>query len=196
MMFRFDREIMKWFDMFFENNTYIFNISNFLCSMQEFDSSHRQEHLIILEKSNSNYWRLEISIPRNYVLKLRKNVHPLFGEYIYDEISIYSDNNMYNFLNEYLIKVINNIVQYTYHPTENVYYIDYNDEFIRKCKYIKVGEKRLIDEDLYLVAVSNKSFDLFNFSKTFKLNLSFDSKKGESLLDSVLDLRKSIILSE
>lgn len=196
MAFKLDREVMKWFDTFFEDSIDIFNVNNFLCSIQEFDSNHRRDDLIILEKSNSDYWRLEIGIPKNYVIKLRKNVHPFFGEYIYDEISIYSDDNMYDFINKYIIKVINNIVKYTYQPIENVYYIDYNDEFIRKCKYIKVGEKRVIDEDLYLVPVSNKSFDFFNFRRNFKLNLSFEPNRGETLLDSILDLRKSIILDD
>ena len=196
MSFRFDREVMRWFDTFFEDSIDMFNINNFLCSIQEFDSSRRNDDVIILEKSNTNYWRLEISIPKNYVVKLRKNVHPFFGEYIYDEISIYSDDSMYEFVNAQLIKVFNNVAKYSYQALDNVYYLDYNDEFIRKCRYIKVGEKRVIDEDLYLMPLSNKSFDFFNFDKTFKLNLSFEPSKGENLLDSIIDLRRSIILSD
>ena len=90
---------------------------------------------------------------------------------------------------------MNNIVKYSYYPLEKVYYMDYNDDFISKCRYLQVGEKRVIDEDLYLIALSNKSFDFFNFAKTFKLNLSFEPSKGEDLLDSILDLRKSIIVN-
>ncbi|CAK7004386.1 MAG: hypothetical protein PEPC_00169 [Peptostreptococcus russellii] len=195
MDFKFDREIMKWFDSFFEDKIDIFNVSNFLCSMQEFDSKKRTDNLIILEKENSNYWRLEFSIPKNYVIKLKKNVHPFFGEYIYDEISIYSDDKIYDFINMYIMKIMNNIVKYSYYPLEKVYYMDYNDDFISKCRYLQVGEKRVIDEDLYLIALSNKSFDFFNFAKTFKLNLSFEPSKGEDLLDSILDLRKSIIVN-
>lgn len=196
MAFRFDREIMKWFDSFFEDQIDIFNVNNFLCSMQEFDPQKRTDNLIILEKENSDYWRLEFSIPENYVIKLRKNVHPFLGEYIYDQISIYSDDRIYDFVNQYIVKILNNVVNYTYHPIDRIYYMDFNNEFIRKCKYLQVGEKRVIDEDLYLTPLSNKSFDFYNFAKTFKLNLSFDPKKGEDLLDSILDLRKSIIISE
>ena len=196
MAFKFDREIMKWFDSFFEESTDIFNVNNFLCSMQEFDHKKRTDNVIILEKENSNYWRLEFSIPENYVIKLRKNVHPFFGEYIYDEISIYSDDRIYDFVNRYIVKVLDNVVKYTYQPIDRVYFIDYNDEFIRKCRYLQVGEKRVIDEDLYLIPNSNKSFDFINFANTFKLNLSFDPNKGEDLLDSIMDLRKSIIISE
>lgn len=196
MAFKFDREIMKWFDSFFEEQVDIFNVNNFLCSMQEFDHKKRTDNLIVLEKDNSNYWRLEFSIPENYVIKLRKNVHPFFGEYIYNEISIYSDDRIYDFVNRYIVKILDNVVKYTYQPIDKVYFIDYNDEFMRKCKYLQVGEKRVIDEDLYLIPKSNKSFDFLNFANTFKLNLSFDPKKGEDLLDSILDLRKSIIISE
>lgn len=194
--FKFDREIMKWFDNFFEDQTNIFNVSNFLCSRQEFDPKKRTDNVIILEKANSNYWRLEFSLAENYVIKLKKNVHPFFGEYIYDEISIYSDDSIYDFVNRYVIKVLDNVVSYTFHPASNSYFLDYKEDFVRRCRYLKVGEKRVIDEDLYLKANSNKSFDFFNFANTFKLNLSFEPSRGEDLLDAILDLRKSIIVKD
>ncbi|WP_227868494.1 hypothetical protein [Clostridioides sp. ZZV15-6388] len=59
-----------------------------------------------------------------------------------------------------------------------------------------IGEKRLIDEDLYLKAKSKEVFDFFNSDGTFNLTLSFDIQKNESLLDSLLELRKSIIINE
>lgn len=196
MDFKFDREIMKWFDSFFEDQINMFNVSNFLCSMQEVDSENRADNLIILEKEDSSYWKMEFTIPRKYVLKLKKNVHPFFGEYIYDEISIYSDDKIYEFINLYIMKILNNAVEYSYYPMDKVYSIDYNDDFIKKCRYLQVGEKRIIDEDLYLIALSNKSFDFSNFANTFKLNLSFEPTRGEDLLDSILDLRRSIIVKK
>ncbi|PBH17637.1 hypothetical protein BGV20_15750, partial [Clostridioides difficile] len=38
--------------------------------------------------------------------------------------------------------------------------------------------------------------DFFNSDGTFKLTLSFYIKKNENLLDSLLELRKSIIINE
>ncbi|HBH0853383.1 TPA: hypothetical protein KR672_003013, partial [Clostridioides difficile] len=55
---------------------------------------------------------------------------------------------------------------------------------------------RLIDEDLYLIAKSKEVFDFFNSDGTFNLTLSFDIQKNENLLDSLLELRKSIIINE
>ncbi|HBG0319535.1 TPA: hypothetical protein KPD91_003441, partial [Clostridioides difficile] len=68
--------------------------------------------------------------------------------------------------------------------------------FIDKCQYLLIGEKRLIDEDLYLIAKSKEVFDFFNSDGTFNLTLSFDIQKNENLLDSLLELRKSIIINE
>ncbi|WP_101772953.1 hypothetical protein [Peptostreptococcus faecalis] len=196
MSFKFDREIMKWFDLFFEDQKNLFNMENFLCSMQEINNTKKNGNLITLEKQDSNYWKLEFSLPENYVIKLQKNVHPFFGEYIYEEISIYCDDNMYDFLNYYLMKVLDNVVLYTYDIESKTHYINYKDSFLRKCKYMESGKKRFLDEDLYIVANSDRNFDFVNFSGTFKLNLCFDPNKGENLLDSILNIRKSIIISE
>lgn len=192
---KFDRDIMKLFDLFFEERVNMLSVNNFLCSLQEFDKKRRKDKIIILEKENSDYWRIEFSIPENYVIKLRKNVHPFFHEYIYDEISIYSDDSIYEFINRYLNTIFNNIIEYSYNRLDNKYYIDFNDEFIYKSRNINIGERRQLDDDIFFQVQSNKSVDFHNFDNTFKLNLKFEPSRGEDLLDSIIDLRNSIILN-
>ena len=46
------------------------------------------------------------------------------------------------------------------------------------------------------IAKSKEVFDFFNSDGTFNLTLSFDIQKNENLLDSLLELRKSIIINE
>ena len=78
--------------------------------------------------------------------------------------------------------MFNNIAIYQYNILENLYTIDFKKSFIDKCQYLLIGEKRLIDEDLYLIAKSKEVFDFL--------------QKNENLLDSLLELRKSIIINE
>lgn len=195
MSLKFDREIMSWFDAFFENRKESISIDNFVCSLQGFNRNDA-ENIVVLEKDKTAYWRIEFSLTESYVTKLRKNVHPLFGGYIYEEISIYSDDRIYDFINYYLTKIFDNVVSYLYQPSTNSFFIDYRDEFIRKSKLVDIGKITEIDEDLYILLNSNSNIDFFNLSKSFKLNLSFDPTKGEDLLDSLIDLRRSVILND
>lgn len=196
MRLKFDREIMKWFDSFFENRVDMFNIDNFLCSLHDFETSLDNRKVIVLQKENSNYWKLEFSLPGNYVIKLKKNVHPIFGQYIFDEISIYSDDIVYDKINSYIMKIINNMIEIKYDLFNSRYLIDYREEFIDICNKMVIGEKNLLIEDIYMIANTNSDLDFLNYANTFKLNLSFDPDKGEDLIDSILDLRRSIIVRD
>ncbi|MBP1998048.1 hypothetical protein J2Z72_000942 [Peptostreptococcus canis] len=193
---KFDREIMKWFDSFFENRVDMFNIDNFLCSLQDFETNLDSRKVIVLQKENSNYWKLEFSLPDNYVVKLKKNVHPIFGQYIFDEISIYSDDIVYDKINSYIMKIINNIIEIKYDLFNSRYLIDYREEFIDICNKMVIGERNLLIEDVYMIANTNSDLDFLNYANTFKLNLSFNPDKGEDLIDSILDLRRSIIVRD
>lgn len=196
MRLKFDREIMKWFDSFFENRVDMFNIDNFLCSLQDFETNLDSRKVIVLQKENSNYWKLEFSLPDNYVVKLKKNVHPIFGQYIFDEISIYSDDIVYDKINSYIMKIINNIIEIKYDLFNSRYLIDYREEFIDICNKMVIGERNLLIEDVYMIANTNSDLDFLNYANTFKLNLSFNPDKGEDLIDSILDLRRSIIVRD
>lgn len=196
MRLKFDREIMKWFDSFFENRVDMFNIDNFLCSLQDFETNLDSRKVIVLQKENSNYWKLEFSLPDNYVVKLKKNVHPIFGQYIFDEISIYSDDIVYDKINSYIMKIINNIIEIKYDLFNSRYLIDYREEFIDICNKMVIGERNLLIEDVYMIANTNSDLDFLNYANTFKLNLNFNPDKGEDLIDSILDLRRSIIVRD
>lgn len=196
MSLKLDRNVLQWFDYVFENEKTSLRHYNFDCTLKEIRRASLNRVAFILEKNNSRYWKLYFEIPAEVTLKLKQNIHPLFREYIYEQISLYNDNQIYNFVNSNILKVFNNIAIYQYNILENLYTIDFRKSFIDKCQYLLIGEKRLIDEDLYLRVKSKEVFDFFNSDETFNLTLSFDIQKNENLLDSLLELRKSIIINE
>lgn len=135
-------------------------------------------------------------MPQELAVKLEKNVHPIFREYIYEQISIYNNNRMYNFINSNLIGVFNNVAFYSYDQNSGAYTMNFRNSFLEKCNNLMVGEDRQIDTNLYLNASSNDLFRFFNEDKSFVMNLRFDTTRGENLLDSLIDLRKSIIIND
>lgn len=74
--------------------------------------------------------------------------------------------------------------------------MNFRNSFLEKCNNLMVGEDRQIDTNLYLNASSNDLFRFFNEDKSFVMNLRFDTTRGENLLDSLIDLRKSIIIND
>ena len=196
MSLKLDRNILQWFDSFFEDSEPEVHNDNFLCNIYKNKSGGNEKTAFTLEKENSSYWKIYFEIPQETIIKLRKNVHPIFREYIYEQISFYNDNRIYNFINSNLLNVFNNVAFYSYDSGINAYTINFRKGFIDKCSYLAIGEDRQIDEDLYLNVQSQELFNFFNKDKSFMMNLAFSSSKGENLLDSLIDLRKSIIIND
>lgn len=195
MNLKFDREIMKWFDAFFEDSIESLLVDSFLCSQKIFDSYSHRGRLFTLEKKNSKYWKIEFFVPENKVLSIEKNVSPFFKEYIIEEISMYRDDEIYSFLNDSLKDIYRRIVKYTYIPEKNAYTMAYTDEFMEICRGLKVGDLKLISEDLVMKIWSEDKISIENRDDSFKLTLNYETKKEEDLMDALLDLRKSVILN-
>ncbi|WP_315166552.1 hypothetical protein [Metaclostridioides mangenotii] len=195
MSLKVDRNILQWFDRFFEEESTTLRQHNFLSNLSQ-NNVYNNNAAFTLEKSNSNYWKLYFELPNDYIIKLRQNVHPLFREYIYEQISIYNNSHIYNFINTNILRVFENVSDYEYDYIENIYVIDYSERFLEICKKLMVGENRLLNNDLYINADKKNSINFFNSDKSFILTLQFDPDNNEDLLDSLLDLRKSIIINE
>ena len=195
-MLKLDRNILQWFDSFFEEQRTSLQKSNFICKLYRFEDKGRQKTALTLEKDNPKYWKIYFEMPQELAVRLEKNVHPIFREYIYEQISIYNNNRMYNFINSNLIGVFNNVAFYSYVQNSGTYTMNFRNSFLEKCNNLMVGEDRQIDTNLYLNASSNDLFRFFNEDKSFVMNLKFDTTRGENLLDSLIDLRKSIIIND
>lgn len=199
MNIKFDREVMKWFDLLFESHKDIFSVNNFICKIEnKVENSTKNIYgnkIVSLGKNSTNYWKLEFNLSDSYILRLSKNIHPLFDEYIYEEFTLYRDDKIYSVLNKFIIRVFNAVTEYVYNPIEDLYYLNYQREFVRKCDNLVFGKMIEIDYDVYIVANDVDDIDFYNKEKNIRLNLRFNSMDGEDLLDSILDLRKSIIMN-
>ncbi|GAA0237987.1 hypothetical protein [Metaclostridioides mangenotii] len=196
MSLKVDRNILQWFDRFFEEGSTTLRQHNFLSNLSQNNVYNKNNVAFTLKKSNSNYWKLYFELSNDYIIKLRQNVHPLFREYIYEQISIYNNSQIYNFINTNILRVFKNVSNYEYDYIENIYVIDYSQKFLEKCENLLVGESRFLTNDLYINADKKDSIDFFNGDKSFILTLQFNPDNNENLLDSLLDLRKSIIINE
>ncbi|MDR1774373.1 MAG: hypothetical protein LBR30_05850 [Clostridioides sp.] len=196
MSLNLDAGILSCFDYFFENDVSTFDKYDFIAKLHILNIAGKKGIGISLQKKNSDYWRLYFELPREYFLKLKRNVHPIFNEYIYDSVSIYNNEKVYNFLNENIVNIFNSICIYEYNFFVDSYLLDFKSSFLNKVAYLRVGEVIQIARDLYMIADSNESFDFFNGDKSFVLNLKYDSNNDENILDSLLDLRKSILINK
>lgn len=195
-MLKLDRSILQWFDSFFEEQRTYLEKSNFICNLYKVENKGVEKIAFTLEKDNPKYWKIYFEMPQELAVRLENNVHPIFREYIYEQLSIYNNNRMYNFINSNLIGVFNNVAFYSYEPNSGVYTVNFRNSFLEKCNNLMVGEDRKIDTNLYLNASSNELFRFFNEDKSFVMSLRFDTERGENLLDSLIDLRKSIIIND
>lgn len=191
-MYSFDREIFRWFDRFFEDQINRLDVNNFICEIDEYDDINDRK--ISLEKGNSNYWKLEMMLPEYKYYELKDNVHPVFKQYIFEDKSMYNFDSYYSEINSYINKIMDSITTINFDDYEDSYLIDYNEDFIEKANMFELGKSTMLIDDVYILANSNKNFDLFNIDNTFKLNLNFEPKVGEDLIDSLIDLQKSIFL--
>ncbi|WP_300276611.1 hypothetical protein [Peptacetobacter sp.] len=196
MSLKLDRNILQWFDYFFEEQKTFFQESNFICKLYRIEEKGRQKTILTLEKDNPKYWKIYFEMPQELVVILEENVHPIFREYICEQISIYNNNRIYNFINANLIGIFDTIAFYSYNQNLGAYTVNFRNSFLEKCRNLKVDEDRKIGRDLYLNAESNEKFKFFNDDRTFAMSLKFDIAKEENLLDSLIDLRKSIIISD
>lgn len=207
MNYIFDRGIMRWFDHLFEKHTNTFLIDNFICNMYDrarpVDKSdilplatkkYKDDSVISLAKKESSFWTISFLLSSKYVYELRENVHPYFGHYIYENISVYNNDDVYSFVNKYLLDILNYMVDYIYYPEEDDYYIDYRDEFINTCSDMDYGERVLVTEDIYMFIISEDQLNFIDKSERFNLELRFDSRGGQELMDAILDLSRSILL--
>ncbi|MDY4560471.1 MAG: hypothetical protein SO435_01970 [Peptostreptococcus porci] len=191
-----DREVMRWFDSLFQSQNDMISINNFICKLDDYDKSMLGGKVISLGKYSTNYWKLEFNISDSYLLRLKKNIHPLFNEYIYEEMTLYNDDNMFTTINRFVIRVFNIVADYEYDVIEGAYYINYNRYFVELCRGISHGDVIKLDYDVLMLVNSDDNIVFFNDENTIKLNLRFDIEMGEDILDSLLDLRKSIITSK
>lgn len=207
MNYIFDRDIMRWFDHLFEKHTNTFLIDNFICNMYDrarpVDKSdilplatkrYKDDSVISLAKKESSFWTISFLLSSKYVYELRENVHPYFGHYIYENISVYNNDDVYSFVNKYLLDILNYMVDYIYYPEEDDYYIDYRDEFINTCSAMNYGERVLVTDDIYMYIISEDQLNFIEKSERFNLELRFDSRGGQELMDAILDLSRSILL--
>ncbi|KGF12462.1 hypothetical protein HMPREF1639_06105 [Peptostreptococcus sp. MV1] len=208
MNYTFDRDIMRWFDYLFENRTNTLRVDNFICNMYDelvYESmgkrlplpvkKFKDDNVISLEKKGSNFWTISFLLPSKYVYRLRENVHPYFGHYIYENISIYNNDEVYSLINKYIADILNFMVDYVYYPEEGDYYIDYRDDFIKTCSSLELGKRVLITDDIYMWIKSDEEIDFVNRSKSFNMKLRFDSSSGQELMDAIIDLSRSILLT-
>lgn len=196
MGLRVDRNILQWFDRFFEDEVTTISQYNFLTNLYQKNAYNKSNVAFTLEKGNSKYWKLYFELPNEYILKLKQNVHPIFREYIYEQISIYNNAQIYNFINRNVLDVFYKVADYKYDYLNNRYIIDYRDSFLDICKDIFIGETRVLDDDLYISILDKDNVNFFNRDKSFILYLNYNQDKEENMLDSLLDLRKSIIIND
>lgn len=192
---KFDREFLRGFDDFFQlKKTKIF-IDDFVF---ELENKYVRDNysLVRLYKNNDIFWKLEFILPSEYILRLNKNVHPIFKEYIDDRISIYADNKLYRFINENILEIYRAIAEISYDPISMRKFIDFSDFFINRCKDIAYGEERQISTDKFLKVFDEDNVLIRNYDKSFMLSLHYNSDYGESMLDSLIDMQKSIMLKE
>lgn len=187
MLINIDRDIMRWFDIFFEEGKNKVDINSFVCVLEG--------RGIVLRKNNTDYWVLKFFISDNHINKLINNVHPRFNEYIFKEISLYKDDMIYDFLNRYIQIIFENIVSYSYDEDERSYYVDYKDSFVDKYQRMNLGDVKKIDEDLYISPITKDMVDFSNQDGSFNLKLRYNTSLGEDLMDSLLNLRKSILIN-
>lgn len=196
MGLRVDRNILQWFDRFFEDEVTAISQYNFLTNLYQKNAYNKSNVAFTLEKGDSKYWKLYFELPNEYILKLKQNVHPIFREYIYEQISIYNNAQIYNFINHNVLDVFYKVADYKYDYLNNRYIIDYRDSFLDICKDIFIGETRVLDDDLYISILDKDNVNFFNRDKSFILYLNYNQDKEENMLDSLLDLRKSIIIND
>ncbi|TQQ85311.1 hypothetical protein EXD82_02630 [Peptacetobacter hominis] len=196
MALKLDRNIMQWFDSFFEDEKSSVQKNNFLCKSYVRKTPEGDKTGFTLEKENSDYWKMYFEIPQETVIRLKKNVHPIFREYIYEKRSFYNDNMIYDFINSNLLNIFNNVAVYTYDKNINAYIMNFSRLFVERCRYLSIGEDRKITENLYINAETQENFRIFNRDRSFVIMFSFDASEGENLLDSLIDLRKSIIIND
>ena len=190
MSFELDRNIMKWFDELFENQKMNISFDDFICSVLDIKDQYR----LSLNRKRQTYWSIDITLPYKYVRKLRENVHPIFGGYVYEEISIYKDRDIYLKLNMWLQDLYRAILEYSYDDVDNSHIISYRKDFLELCYRLNMGQKLLVVEDIYLEPINQDKVTFTNQDSSITLNLMYSSKLGESMIDSLVDLSKSIII--
>lgn len=218
MSINLDRNIMKWFDELFEKNLMTISIDDFVCSLLDAKSNAdldtksnvdldaranadltrknkaEIDTKISLNRANHIYWTIDISLPYKYIRRLRDNVHPLFGGYVYEEISIYEDQEKYRQLNTWLQDLYNSVLDYSYSDIKRAYVLSYRQEFLNMCSNVGIGQKVLIDKDLVFCPINQDKVKFTNLDESIDLNLMYNSSIGESLIDSLLDISRSIII--
>ena len=114
--------------------------------------------------------------------------------HIFENISVYNNDEVYSFVNKYIVDILNFMVDYVYYPEEDDYYIDYRDEFIKTCSGIEYGKRVLVTDDIYMYILSKEELNFIDKSERFNLELRFDSGSGQELMDAIVDLSRSILL--
>ena len=56
------------------------------------------------------------------------------------------------------------------------------------------GERVLVTDDIYMYIISEDQLNFIDKSERFNLELRFDSRGGQELMDAILDLSRSILL--
>lgn len=190
MSISLDRNIMKWFDELFEKKLMTLSIDDFVCSILDVKNSSK----LSLNRSNKIYWTIDIILPCRYVRRLKDNVHPLFGGYIYEEASIYEDQEKYKQLNTWIRELYEEVLDYGYSEIDGSYILSYREEFLNMCENLSMGQEISLNEDLFFCPISQDLVKFTNGDESIVLNLMYSSSQGESLIDSLLDLSRSIII--
>lgn len=191
MYLSLNREIMRWFDCLYEERRYRFDVDNFTFYLREGRGLH--SNILSIKKKNSDYWMLEFALNEGYVERLRKNVHPVFNEYIYDTVSIYMDDVIYNRLNEHIIAVFDNVISLDFAESHGGYTMSFDKRFIDLAKSIEYNIPLRVAENLYITANSDKDVSFTNNDNTVSLRLGYEPYKGENMIDSLIDLRRSLV---
>lgn len=191
MYLRLNREIMRWFDYLYEERRLKFEIDEFTFLLKE--NAENTGNVLSIAKKNSKYWMLEFELNNGYVQRLRSNVHPIFGEYIYDQVSIYMDDVIYDRLNRYIGSVFESVLRLEYSNDEMGYVMAYNENFVSLSKEIEYNQKNRISNDLNMVAKRDGEILFQNDDNTVRLSIKYDPGKGEGPIDSLFDLRKSLV---
>ena len=66
--------------------------------------------------------------------------------------------------------------------------------FINTCSAMDYGERVLVTDDIYMYIISEDQLNFIDKSERFNLELRFDSRGGQELMDAILDLSGSILL--
>lgn len=193
MSMNLDRNIMSWIDIFIEENTNYLNINNFECSMIDISN---KEKLIQINKLKNKYWKLEFYVENSYIIKLKQNVNNKYKEYIYKEISIKMDENIYSIINNYIIKIFELVTEQLYSVKTHQTYLLHSEAFIKACKGLSFEKKISLDNNILFVVKNTSEVVFESVNKDFKLTLFFNDENDEDILDSLIDLRKSIIIDD